>query len=379
MANYALSYWESDSFLREIDLLIIGGGLVGLQSALAYRRRHPEARIVVLERGPLPIGASTRNAGFACFGSLSEILADLERMPPERVYATIARRYHGLRLLRRHFSDAELALESLGGYELFSADQAASYDACRAALPAINEGLHRELGLEEVFRIVPVERAPDLGLCVPHGLIFNAYEAQIHPGELMRHLLRRIAAADITLLAGTEVTAYAELESGRVEVQTDRGWTLSGQQLLLATNAFTEQLHPLAIVPGRNQVLISHPLPGLRLRGTYHYNEGYVYFRNVGDRVLLGGGRNVDIAGETTQQFGSSERVIAYLKAFAQRHFDFPVEWEGAWSGIIGTGPDKSPIIERVSPRVVAAVRLSGMGVALSARVAEEAADLLAG
>jgi glycine/D-amino acid oxidase-like deaminating enzyme len=120
-------------------------------------------------------------------------------------------------------------------------------------------------------------------------------------------------------------------------------------------------------------------MPGLRLRGTYHFNEGYVYFRNVGDRVLLGGGRNVDIAGETTQQFGSSEPVIAYLKAFAQRHFDFPLEWERAWSGIIGTGPDKAPIIERVSPRVVAAVRLSGMGVALSAQVAEEAADLLAG
>lgn len=378
MPQYSLSHWEWNSFLRDADLLVIGAGLVGLQSALAHHRSHPTARIVIIERGPLPIGASTRNAGFACFGSLSEILADLGRMSEANVLATVARRYQGLARLRDSVPPPEMNWQARGGYEVFAQTQAAGYAACVAALPSINAHLERTLGLSEVFRVVPAERAPDLGLQAVHGLIYNAYEAQLDPGELMRHLLRRIAAAGITLLSGTEVTAYTESPDA-VSLHTDRGWTLEGRQLLLATNAFTSQLHPLDIVPGRNQVLISRPVRDLRLRGTFHYDEGYVYFRDVGDRVLLGGGRNVDIAGETTQDFGRSERVIQYLREFADRHFAFPVTWEREWSGIIGTGRDKSPLVERLSPRVVCAVRLSGMGVALSARVAEEAAGLLAG
>ena len=376
MSPYTLSYWEWNAFLRDIDLLVIGGGLVGLQSALAYHRRNPAARIVVLERGPLPIGASTRNAGFACFGSISETLADLERMPEERVYATMVRRYQGLQQLREQFSAEELALDESGGYEVFSADRSASYATCCAALPALNDRLARVLGLPEVYAIAEPELAGQLGLQAVHGLIVNRYEAQIDPGRLVQTLLRRIAAAGITLLAGTTVTAYRETAQG-VSLHTDHGWAVSGRRLLLATNAFTPALWPAAISPGRNQVLISHPVPHLRLRGTFHYDEGYVYFRNVGDRVLLGGGRNVDIAGETTTDLGTTEPILGYLQAFAARHFAFPVEWDRAWSGIIGTGPDKAPIVERIAPRVVAAVRLSGMGVALSARVAEEAAELL--
>jgi glycine/D-amino acid oxidase-like deaminating enzyme len=376
MLNYALSHWEWDNFFRDVDLVVIGGGLVGLQSALAYRRRAPAARIVVLDRGALPIGASTRNAGFACFGSLSEILADLAHMPAERVYATIARRYYGLQRLRELFTETELAWMSSGGYEVFSAEQAASWRACQEALPAINARLEEDLGLKNVFSIVPSAQADRLGLQAVHGMVYNAYEAQLDPGRLVRTLLRRAAAADITVLGGVTVTEYTSAGPG-VSLQTDRGWAIAARQLLLATNAFTPRLWPADITPGRNQVLISEPVPELRLRGTFHYNEGYVYFRNVGDRVLLGGGRNVDLAGEATTEFGTSERVLTYLQQFADRHFAFPVRWERTWSGIIGTGPDKSPIVSRVGPGVVAAVRLSGMGVALSARVAEEAADLL--
>jgi gamma-glutamylputrescine oxidase len=376
MSQYALSHWEWNNFFRDVDLVVVGGGLVGLQSALAYRRRAPSARIVVLDRGPLPIGASTRNAGFACFGSLSEILADLASMPAERVYATIARRYYGLQRLCELFTETELAWVSSGGYEVFSADQAESLQACQEALPAVNARLESELGLKDVFSSVPSPKAGQLGLQAVHGLIYNAYEAQLDPGRLVQMLLRRAAAAEITVLGGVTVTEYATAGPG-VELQTDRGWEISGRQLLLATNAFTAQLWPTDITPGRNQVLISGPVPELRLRGTFHYDEGYVYFRNVGNRVLLGGGRNVDLTGETTTEFGTSERVTSYLHQFAERHFTFPVRWERTWSGIIGTGPDKSPIVTRVSPGVVAAVRLSGMGVALSARIAEEAAELL--
>ena len=66
--------------------------------------------------------------------------------------------------------------------------------------------------------------------------------------------------------------------------------------LIVCTNAFTKQLIPeLDVIPFRNQVLITKKIQDLKLKGCFHYNKGYVYFRNVGNRILLGGFRNLDI------------------------------------------------------------------------------------
>ncbi|MBT5920938.1 MAG: FAD-binding oxidoreductase, partial [Flavobacteriaceae bacterium] len=74
----ALSYWEHKHWLSNIDFAIIGSGIVGLNCALSLREKHPNATIVVFEKGILPHGASTKNAGFTCFGSISEILSDID-------------------------------------------------------------------------------------------------------------------------------------------------------------------------------------------------------------------------------------------------------------------------------------------------------------
>ena len=75
-----LSYWEYTSWFSNIDYAIVGSGIVGLCCALRLRERFPDAKILILERGALPQGASTKNAGFACFGSISEILDDLKKL-----------------------------------------------------------------------------------------------------------------------------------------------------------------------------------------------------------------------------------------------------------------------------------------------------------
>ncbi|MDP4601126.1 MAG: FAD-dependent oxidoreductase, partial [Polaribacter sp.] len=67
-----LSYWELKEWFSNIDFTIVGSGIIGLNCALQLKKKHPNARILILEKGILPQGASTKNAGFACFGSLSE-------------------------------------------------------------------------------------------------------------------------------------------------------------------------------------------------------------------------------------------------------------------------------------------------------------------
>jgi protoporphyrinogen oxidase len=88
-----LSFWEHKHWFKNIDFAIIGSGIVGLNCALNLRKKYPKAKIVVFEKGLLPEGASTKNAGFACFGSVSEILDDLTRMSESEVLNLIDKRW----------------------------------------------------------------------------------------------------------------------------------------------------------------------------------------------------------------------------------------------------------------------------------------------
>ncbi len=150
----------------------------------------------------------------------------------------------------------------------------------------------------------------------------------------------------------------------------------------MATNGYTAALLPkLDVVPARGQVLMTTPVEGLALRGTYHLDEGYYYFRDHGGAVLLGGGRNLDIAGETTTADAVTPQIQAALEQLLREVIlpgrSFAIAQR--WSGIMGFGStSKSPLVERTSERVGVAVRLGGMGVAIGIRVAQRAVAMMA-
>ena len=84
-----LSYWEKKEWFNNIDTLIIGSGIVGLCSAIEILKKNPHQNLLILEKGFLPQGASTKNAGFACFGSPTEILDDLKNLTEKEVISLI--------------------------------------------------------------------------------------------------------------------------------------------------------------------------------------------------------------------------------------------------------------------------------------------------
>ena len=89
-----LSYWEIKSWLSNVDYTIVGSGIVGLNCALKLKEKYPKSRILILEKGSLPQGASTKNAGFACFGSSSEIIDDLKKHSEGEIISLIKKRGH---------------------------------------------------------------------------------------------------------------------------------------------------------------------------------------------------------------------------------------------------------------------------------------------
>ncbi len=367
-----LSYWELKSWFAAVDFTVVGSGITGIHAALRLRERFPTAKILILEKGALPEGASTKNAGFACFGSLSEIVDDLESQSPEDVIRLIAKRRHGLELLTRRLGANNFGLEPNGGYELFETADPELYESCLSRLDEINALLRADFGAD-VFRIVDNHFNFDR---IYPKMIFNPFEAQIDTGRMMRALLAEAYQHGIMILNRQTVTAHEDFGS-HVEISLG-DFSFKTGKLLWATNGFASELIKDEVVPARAQVLVTAPIPNLRIKGTFHLDRGYYYFRNIDNRILLGGGRNLDFQGETTIEFGQTEmiqnRLDKLLKEVILPNTPFTVEHR--WSGIMGMGEAKSPVIKRLSENVGCGVRLGGMGVAIGSLVGRELADL---
>jgi glycine/D-amino acid oxidase-like deaminating enzyme len=129
-------------------------------------------------------------------------------------------------------------------------------------------------------------------------------------------------------------------------------------------------------MPARNQVLITDPLPNNPLRSGYHVDKGYLYFREYEGRILLGGGRNMDAENEQTDAFGNTAFISQFLDQVLNDIYpgaSSKIAWR--WSGILGIGPSKKPIIEWIEKDVLAGVRLGGMGVAIGSWLGDELAQ----
>ena len=369
----SFSYWEQDSWFSNIDFTIVGSGITGLNCALHLKKRFPEAKIVVLERGLLPNGASTKNAGFACFGSLSEILDDLKHHSEEEVVGLVKKRMQGLELLKENMGIENIDLQVNGGYEVFSAAEKDFYNTCVSKMAKVNSLLNPVFG-EDVF--ITTRNIYNFGE-VQENLIYNKFEGQLDTGKLMSALLQKVQAAGVKILNSVTVNGFTETND-LVEVVTEH-FSFYTSKLFIATNGFASQLGIPEVKPARAQVLVTEPIPNLHIKGTFHMDKGFYYFRNINNRILLGGGRNLNLKGEETTELAITTMIQQRLESLLKNVIlpGTPFKIERRWSGIMGVGKDKNPVIRKVSKNVFCGVRLGGMGVAIGSLVGKELADLI--
>lgn len=373
----SFSFWEKEAFLRHVDVAIIGAGLVGLNAALALREQRPNAQIVVLERHPLNGGGSSRNAGFACFGSPSELLDDLQTLSEDEMLSLVERRWKGLQALRATLGDDNIGWNPVGGTELFSNREEALYQQCIEALPSLNQLLKDIVG-PDCYESAD-ELLAEQGLRGMTHALRTRYEGSIHTGRMYRALRRKAQMAGVDLLSGMDVKEVQDGPHG-VELSGD-GWKLRAQQALVANNGFASTLLPgLDVLPARNLVMVTTPIKALRLRGTFHMERGYIYFRSVGeDRLLIGGARHLDKSWQDKPLAPVPDNIREVLLTLAREQLvpetSFAIDSE--WLGYLGIGQNKQPIVESVSERLFCAVKMGGMGVAIGTQLGREAATLL--
>ena len=365
-----ISYWEKHYWYRDSDITIIGAGIVGLFTALFLRNKYPRRSITILERGSMPTGASTKNAGFACFATIGEILCDLESESEQTVIETIKLRWQGLQLLKHHIQPDLISYKNIGGTELFQTKT--EFEKCEQNLAVVNGLIESAIGLENAIDI----KDNEFNKLYKKGL-YNKYEGELNPVLLIQSLLEILKKSNINIQFGQQVESF-ERRGDMIEISLRNKLSLKTDVLFVCTNAFTNQFSlDLDLVPYRNQVIVSKPLDNIPYQSCYHMDRGYIYFRNIDNRLLLGGARYIDLEAEQTVEFNTNPTIISFLRTFAKSKLDLPdFEIEHQWSGILATGNSKKPIVKPINDKIFLGVRLGGMGVAIGSKVAESLTSL---
>lgn len=366
------SFWEYETYNQLWDVCIIGSGICGISTGISLLEKNPQCRVAVIDRWFIPLGASTRNAGFSCFGSPSEILQDIANMGEQAAMDLVKKRWLGLQKLQARLDLQYARYETLGGYELYHPEE---FEPVREKLDYLNGLLESITNRKTVF----AESQIPAGITGFSNMIYNPLEGQLHPGFMMENLRSLFESKGGKVITGLNIEEIHD-EGSHVQLQHKMAVPIKAKKVVVTTNAFALKLIPDLDVHGaRNHVFVTSPIEGLPWKGCYHYDRGYYYFRNIGNRILLGGARNTDLQRENTAEFGFNPIVVEHLEHFLYTHLtsrshstiDF------RWSGIIDVGSQKSPIIKAVSPNVFAGVRLSGMGIALASLMGEELTQLV--
>lgn len=374
-----LSFWEKRTWFQNLDLIIVGSGMVGLTTAIFYKKKYPLRKVIILERGVLPYGASTRNAGFACFGSPSEILDDLKESPAREVFSRVESRYQGFQHLLELLGEEKLGYSRTKGFELFRKEESQLLEECKDRLSYLNDSL------KSIFPTLPFSITSDnernsWNFSRISESITLEHEGQIDTGETMFNLLKLAQSLGVLIVNGVEVHTVEDYGK-KVEIDTSLGIFYSSK-VAICTNGFAQKLlHNESVVPARAQVFISAPIAKLPFKGIFHLHQGYYYFRNVGDRVLVGGGRHLFRNEEQSFEIQTTASLQKHLKEFTNKHILKGVKWEIAdsWAGIMGFGAqnEKGQLVKKVSDLIVCGVRLGGMGIAIGTNIGQKTADLL--
>lgn len=344
------------------DVVIIGAGFTGLCAALTLVRAGRS--VVVLERGRLGAGASTRNGGQLGSGNQKFRVATLIAMMGQARATALLR--EGVAMLD-HLEDLitteRIACHFTRCGRFRGALRPAHYDAMARDM----EDLHRHAGV--VSHMVPrAEQHREIATDRFCGGSVLPDDASLHPGLYHQGLIDRLRAAGALLLGQSPARALHSGPDGH-EIDTPAG-RIAAREVIVATNGYTRGLdrHLSArIVQVGSAVIATAPLPPERIAalmpGGRMYGTSarvFHYFRAAPDapRLVWGGRVGRLVRPDTPAAYGhlAAEmlRVFPDLGAVQVSH---------GWTGQIGYTFDGFPHLGRTPRGIHYAMGYCGTGV----------------
>ncbi len=376
------SYWQQSININapmaalqgqeKADIAIIGGGFVGLWTALTIKKHEPDCHVVILEQDVCGGGASGRNGGFAMswwpkIGTLKAICS------PEQA------------LFLGH--SAERAIYELGDFclehgidahfvqkgWLWTATTPAHIDSWNGTLQTCER-----LGVQPFERISAEALQRRTGSPIHLSGVFEASNATVQPAALVQGMRRVALEAGIRI---HEHSAVVQIEPGDFSVLHTTAGQLKAEKVVLATNAWSAAIPELArlITPVNSSIAVTRPLREKLERIGWTGGEAITdsqlmvdYYRTTRDgRIVFGKGTGaISYRSEINSIFSEHPQSIA-MTVDDLFHTYPELEKEvisHSWSGPIDRTYDSLPVFGHLSGQknIFYGIGWSGNGVSPS-------------
>ena len=351
------------------DVAIVGGGYVGLWTAIRIKEKDPACDVVVLERDVCGGGASGRNGGMI-----------LSWWPKLSSLVKLCGTEEALRLGRK----SQAAIGEIGAFceahdieadfkqrgFLWTATAAAQIEAWEGVVK-----LCERLGVGAFERLSPAEVARRTGSPAHLAGVLEASAATVQPAKLARGLRAVALKMGVCIHENTEVKGFSRQRP--VAVRTARG-LLAAEKLVVATNAWAAGIPELrsSLVVVSSDVVATEPIPQRLEEIGWAGGESIAdsqmmidYYRTTRDgRIAFGKGTAaVGFGGRIGSGFDRSEGRAATVAEDFRRYYPMlsDVALTHDWSGPIDRTPNSVPILGRLGGRdhIFYGVGWSGNGV----------------
>lgn len=363
----------------DAEYCIVGGGFLGLWTALKLLAAKPDADIVLLDAKLCGYGASGRNAGFAM--TMWSKAASLTHRATSADAARLARASERALIEIREFCDAEgidCGFQMTGW--LWTANAPAQAGSWNSTVTAAES-----LGADAFRTISPHDARERLGTDNVFGAVLEEKSAIVDPGRLVLGLRGAVLRRGVRVFENSRVIGIDRAS----QVVTTEAGTVRSRQLILATNAWLAELPELRriIVPVSADAVATEPVPDFfasHWRGGESWtNSGTVvdFARPTVDRrVVFGrGAAAIAFRGRIDNRFFTNPpRTLELSTALAQQVPRlYGARVTHSWSGPVDRTQDGLPIVGRLpgSPALFCA-GFAGNGVGPSVVFAEMLASL---
>ncbi|MGD9735165.1 MAG: NAD(P)/FAD-dependent oxidoreductase [Solirubrobacterales bacterium] len=355
------------------DVCVVGGGYVGLWTALRLREADPACAVTVVEADICGGGASGRNGGIA-FGWWAKFPSLEAKFGRETALWLCRETAVAVTEIGTFTREHAVECDYIPRGWLWAATTEAQRDAWAGTVRAVEAA-----GCEDVF--TPLEGA-ELRRYTgsPHsvGGVLEQTGATVHPGRLARGLRAAAIAAGVEVRECSPVTSF-EI-GGKVRLRTPTA-EIEADRVVLATNAWISRIPAFrrSCVPISSDVVATAPAPErlatLGWDGSEAVSNSRMmvnYYRPTADgRVVFGrGGGTLAFAGRVGTAFSINPRrcreterdlfeLIPDLRGVPVAH---------SWSGPIDRSATGMPWFGRLdrAGKVLYGVGFSGNGVAPS-------------
>ncbi len=345
---------------EQADLCIVGGGFLGLSTALHAARAGLKVRVV--EAGEIGSGASGLNGG--------QIIPGLKLDPDDLLAAFGPER--GSAMVDFAARTADAVFDLIAGEGLAVPHRRAGWiQAAHTEAAAVQARLRAAQWSARGADVAPLgsqEIAALTGARDYVGGWIDRRAGTIDPLAFVRELARLATAAGARLATGTRVTAL-QPQGLRWRVETTGG-AVQAARVAVATNAYSDDLIPglrRSLVTLHSFQVATAPLPGDVAAGILPQGQAVSdsrrilnYYRKTADGRFMLGGRGTMAEPARPKAWGHLEhsmyRLFPALKGVAITH---------RWFGRVAVTLDHLPHLHTPAPGLIVAAGCQGRGVGL--------------